>query len=325
MNDTLSQAETLLLAPADLTVEKVRQQLAMEAHGLDWLDVYVQHSIREGWQLEDGKVKTGHYNEDRGIGLRALHGETTACASSDIIARATIADISRVARVAKAHGGTLVMGEVEQPTAAPPRFAVTNPIVMTADADKISLLKKVDALARAADPRVENVIASVAAAHDTVLVVRADGVAAADIRPMVRLSVQVIIAGGGKREIGSSGGGGRHNFEYFSESVVHHIVLHAVQQAAQKLEAEPAPAGVMPVVLGPGWAGVILHEAVGHGLEGDFNRKEQSAFSGRIGERVAAPGVTVVDAGDIDGRRGSLSCDDEGTPTQATVTIFFIR
>ena len=321
MSDMITRAENMLLAPAELTLAQVQRQIASAAHGLDWLDMYFQVSTSEGWRLEDGEVKTGHYSADSGVGLRALRGETTACASSDIIAPQTIADIRRVAQVAKTHGGHLALGDIAPPVKAPPRFVDINPVEATADVEKIALLQKIDTIARAADARVENVIASVGASFSAVLIVRADGMVSADLRPMVRLSVQVIMAAGGKRETGGAGCGGRLGFDYFDEDTVQRAVLHAVHEATQKLDAKPAPAGVMPVVLGPGWAGVILHEAVGHGLEGDFNRKQQSAFSGRIGERVAARGVSVIDAGDIAERRGSLSCDDEGTPTQATTLI----
>lgn len=322
MNETVKYAEAQLLAPAGLTVAGTREQLLHAGKGLDWADIYLQRRIRESWQLEDGAVKTGSFSDDCGIGLRALRGETTAFASSDNISAAAVAQITQVAQTAKTYGGTLNVGKIVVPAAAVPQFTADNPLAQKSDADKIAMLQRINTIVRAADPRVENVIASVAAAFDVVLVLRADGVVAADIRPMVRLSVNVIISNTeGRRESGGSGGGARAGFDYFDEAIIRRIAAEALEEAAQKLDAQKAPAGQMPVVLGPGWAGIILHEAVGHGLEGDFNRKRQSAFSGRIGEKVAADGVSVIDAGDINGRRGSLSCDDEGTPTGATTLI----
>ncbi len=317
----IQTAEQELLHPAGLDVEKTRTLLLDAAVGLDWADIYFQRRTAESWRLEDGAVKTGAFSDERGAGLRALRGETTAFAGSDIISPAVIADIRQVAKTAKTYGGKIAMGKIAPPAAAAPLFPDGNPIAESKDADKIALLQKIDRIARAADSRVENVIAHAAAALDIVLVLRADGKVAADIRPLVRISVSVIIAANGKRESGHGGGGARAGFDYFGEDIIQKITADAVAEASQKLDARPAPAGVMPVVLGPGWAGIILHEAVGHGLEGDFNRKKQSAFSGRIGEKVAADGVTVIDAGNICGRRGSLSCDDEGTPSGATVLI----
>ena len=321
MNDTIKIAERELLSPASLDIERARTQLMHVANGVDWADIYLQRQIRESWRLEDGAVKTGSFSDNRGAGLRALRGETTAFASSDIISAALFDDMAQVAHTAKTHGGTMKMGKLLSPAAATRKYSTDNPIFTQNDADKIALLQKVDTIARAQDSRIENVIAAVTAAFDVVLILRGDGVVAADIRPMVRLSVSVIVADDKKRESGGGGGGARADFDYFDETTIHRITTEAVTEAVQKLDAAPAPAGVMPVVLGPGWAGVILHEAVGHGLEGDFNRKKQSAFSGRIGEKVAADNVSVIDAGDINGRRGSLSCDDEGTPTQATTLI----
>ncbi|MGI9307150.1 MAG: metalloprotease TldD [Gammaproteobacteria bacterium] len=320
-NETVQQAARELLAPADLDLEKTQAQFMRDANGLDWADMYFQRCVRESWQLEDGAVKTAAFSDESGVGLRALRGETTAFAGSDIISPAMFSDFQQTARTAKTYGGKTAMGKIAPPRAAPPRFTARNPAAAGNDAAQIALLKLADNIARAADSRVENVIASAAAGYDIALVFRADGIVAADIRPMVRLSVSAIIRANGKRETGYGGGGARADFSYFSEDIVRRIAADAVEEAAQKLEAKPAPAGVMPVVLGGGWAGIILHEAVGHGLEGDFNRKKQSAFAGRIGEKVAADDVSVIDAGDIDGRRGSLSCDDEGTPTRATTLI----
>ena len=293
--------------------------------GLDWADVYLQKRISESWRLEEGGVKTGHYASDGGMGLRAVRGETTVCASSDVISRGALDFLSDAATAAKTHGGgEPIVADVSAAAAVatlpPPRFGMDNLLPQTTDADKIALLKKLDATLRS-ESDVENVIASLAATYEIVFIIRPDGVLAADYRPMVRLNVQVIVSADGKRETGGSGAGGRGGYDLFSESLVQSLCAQALSDARDKLRAQAAPAGKMPVVLGPGWAGILLHEAVGHGLEGDFNRKGLSAFSGKIGEQVAARGVTVVDAGNIDGRRGSLSCDDEGTPTQETVLI----
>ena len=319
--DALKIAETTLLAPAELSIEKVQRQLSAVCSGLDWADIYIQKRVLQSWHLEDGAVKTGSFSDDSGIGLRALQGETTAFASSDIIAAATVGEIAAAAKTAKTYGGTLKIGQLSPPPAPTPMFPAASPITTADDEEKIALLQKIDRLARAADSRVENVFASIVAAHEVVLIVRADGITAADIRPMVRLNVSAIICDGNRRESGGSGGGGRSDLSVFDDAHIRHYVEEAVSEAALKLDAQAAPAGAMPVVLGPGWAGIILHEAVGHGLEGDFNRKRQSAFSGRIGEQVAAKGITVMDAGNIVGRRGSLSCDDEGTPVSATTLI----
>ena len=319
MNDITQRAERELLHPAGLDIEKARERLSSATSGLDWADIYLQRQVRESWRLEDGAVKTGSFSDSRGAGLRALHGETTAFASSDMISPALFDDMAQVAHTAKTYGGAMTMGKITPPDMGSPNFGAENPI---ACADiPIALLQEIDRQARAADPRVENVIAAAMAAFDTVLVVRADGTVAADIRPLIRISATVIVSDGKKRESGNGGGGARASFDYFDDSIIATIAGDAVREATDKLNALPAPAGAMPVVLGPGWAGVILHEAVGHGLEGDFNRKKQSAFSGRIGEQVAAKGVSVVDAGNITGRRGSLSCDDEGTPTRETTLI----
>ena len=320
-NEIIKRAERELLAPAGLGLEKTRTLLLDAAAGLDWADMYFQRRTQESWRLEEGEVKTGSFGEASGAGLRALKGETTAFAGSDIISPAAVAEIHSVARTAKTYGGQFAMGKITPPLPAKPMFPPNNPVSGASDADKIALLRKIDKFAREADSRVENVIAQASSAFDIVLVLRADGAAAADIRPLVRLSVSVILAANGKRESGNSGGGARAGFDYFSDNIAKQIAVEAAEEAAQKLDARPAPAGIMPVVLGPGWAGIILHEAVGHGLEGDFNRKKQSAFSGRIGEKVAAEGVTVVDAGNIGGRRGSLSCDDEGAPAGETTLI----
>ena len=321
MKEIIKAAEETLLAPADLTVTNLQTALQNNMDGLDWADIYAQERMSESWLLEDGKVKTGDFSVDSGIGLRAVRGETTAYVSSDIITAKTLTSLADAACAAKTQGKAFVLGQVNRPPSATAHFSRDNVIINTDDTEKISLLEKIDKMARDADSRVENVIANIGASHETTLIVRYDGVIAADIRPMVRLSIKVILTDGKKRETGSYGGGGRLGLSSFDDLTLAQMTDKAITEARDKLTAKEAPAGVMPVVLGPGWAGIILHEAVGHGLEGDFNRKKMSAFSGRIGEKVAAAGVTVVDAGDIPNRRGSLSCDDEGTPTGETVLI----
>ena len=255
------------------------------------------------------------------MALRSIRGETSAFAGSDIISAAALDEMRQVAQTAKTFGGEMKAGKIAKPPSVAPRFPAIDPVAAADADDKIKMLQEIDRIARAADSRVENVIANLTAAYDIVLVLRSDGVVAADIRPLVRMNASAIICGNNRRESGHGGGGARADCKYFDELILRKIAEEAAEEAAQKLDARPAPAGQMPVVLGPGWAGIILHEAVGHGLEGDFNRKRQSAFSGRIGEKVAAEGVTVMDSGDIPGRRGSLSCDDEGTPAQATTLL----
>lgn len=323
MQKSIEGAEQALLHPAGLELAQLQDALAAAMPGLDWADIYVERRVHDGWHLEDGIVKSGSYSDDSGIGLRAVCGETTAYVSSDVIAAPALADLKEAARVAKTHGGALATHAVSaanpSDSCPPPRFG-TAPLG-AADEEKIALLTHADALCRR-DPRVENVMASLATAHAVVLVARGDGGVAADYRPMSRFSIQVVMRdGSGKRETGSAGGGGRDGFARLGREHIADFCRRAVEDADAKLQACEAPAGRMPVVLGTGWAGVLLHEAVGHGLEGDFNRKKLSAFSGRVGEQVAARGVTVVDAGHIAGRRGSLTVDDEGTPTGETVLI----
>ena len=333
--DILKQAEEILLAPAGLTAEAVLRRRGEAARGVDLADIFIQKRVVESWSLEEGEVKTGEYSSARGVGLRANHGETSAFAASDSISDAALREIDEVARAAKTHAG----GTVVRPSSPPPppfesgsgggggeanpkaQYRSDSPVASGTDLQKIGLLKKVDALARAADPKVENVLARLASAHEVVWIARADGGASADIRPMVRLSVEVIYADGDRRETGLGAGGGRTGWDFFHDDELRRIALSAVEEARLKAGAQAAPAGRMPVVLGSGWAGILLHEAVGHGLEGDFNRKRQSAFSGRVGRRVAPPGVTVVDHGNIPDRRGSLTVDDEGTPTRENVLI----
>ncbi|MBL8326850.1 MAG: metalloprotease TldD [Rubrivivax sp.] len=325
--ERLAIAQQLMLAPFGLDDAVLARALGTIAeHRIDDADLYFQTTRHEGWSLEEGIVKSGSFSIDQGVGVRAVAGEKTAFAYSDDLGVESLMDAARTVRTIAAAGQSR---RVKVGTGAVPRkvaasrtlYAPTDPIATLDSAQKVALLEKVEQLARAKDPRVVQVMAGVAAEYDVVLVARADGTRAADVRPLVRLSVTVIAEQDGRREMGTSGGGGRFGLGYFQDDVVRRYVDEAVGAALTNLESRPAPAGEMTVVLGPGWPGVLLHEAVGHGLEGDFNRKGSSAFSGRVGQRVAAKGVTVLDDGTIADRRGSLNVDDEGHATQRTVLI----
>ncbi len=311
-----------ILAPAGMAtsdLERILDQLL--APSIDAADLYFQTGRRESWVLEDGIIKDGSYGIEQGAGVRAISGEKTGFAYSDELAIPTLLESAKAAR-AITRGGANGRVQVQGHASGRDLYRPINPIDSLADAAKVDLLRRVDAEARRLDPRVKQVIASLVAAHDMVLVADSDGALNGDVRPMVRLSVSVIAEYQGRREQGGSGGGGRSGLDWFLEGDrALEFARDAVHQALANLEAEPAPAGTMDVVLGPGWPGVLLHEAVGHGLEGDFNRKGTSAFAGRIGERVAAPGCTVVDDGTLAGRRGSLNMDDEGTSSQRNVLI----
>src|SRR6185295_3269735 len=265
-------------------------------------------------------VKSGSFSIDQGVGVRAISGEKTAFAYSDEISFDALQDAAKATR-AIGNAGSSKTGKVARRNQAPQRYAPLDPLA-SLDADaKIAMLEKLEKMCRALDPRVTQVMANLGAEYEVVLISRSDGVLAADVRPLVRLSVQVIAEAGGRREMGHAGGGGRTGYEHFSDAVLADYAQQAVAQALVNLDSKAAPAGTMTVVLGPGWPGILLHEAIGHGLEGDFNRKGSSAFAGRLGERVASRGVTVVDDGTLPDRRGSLTVDDEGNPAQRTVLI----
>ncbi|MDW8469214.1 MAG: metalloprotease TldD [Burkholderiales bacterium] len=317
----LATAEQYLLAPNDLETAKLDAVFGtLAARRLDWADLYFQYARSESWTLEEGIVKSGSFDIEQGVGVRAIAGEKTAFAYSDDISPRALADAARATRAIAAAGGGKI-ARLARRQRALPRYEPLDPLGSLAAEDKVALLERLERKCRALDPRIVQVMASLAARYEVVLVVRSDGVLAADVRPLVRLSLQVIAESGGRRETGVAGGGGRTDYGFFTDAVLEEYARRAVSQALVNLEAGPAPAGTMTVVLGPGWPGILLHEAVGHGLEGDFNRKGSSAFAGRLGERVAAPGVTVVDDGTLPGRRGSLTVDDEGNPTQRTVLI----
>ena len=317
----LNTASQYLLTPYDLDHNALGRVFGqIMTHSVDYADLYFQYSRTEGWSLEEGKVKSGSFNIDQGVGVRAVSGEKTAFAYSDEINLTALTAAATATRAIAASGGDGKMPVVQS---GHPRklYAPQDPIASLSDTDKVRMLEKLEKYARDLDPRVTQVMAGLAAEFDVILVARSDGVMAADVRPLTRLSVTVIAEEGESREQGSAGGGGRFDYGYFTDAVLQDYAKQAVHQALTNLKAKAAPAGTMTVVLGNGWPGILLHEAIGHGLEGDFNRKGSSAFSGRIGERVGAPGVTVLDDGTIPDRRGSLNIDDEGNPTQRTTLI----
>ena len=318
---TLDIAQATLLAPFgvdQLATDRVFGTIL--AHKADDADLYFQHNRSEGWTLEEGEVKNGSFSIDQGVGVRVVSGEKTAFAYSDDITLDALEAAAHVTRAIAADGGDRVVGTPVIGTGLG-LYAPIDPVAQFDDARKVKILEALERFARAADPRVKQVIGRLSGEYDVVMVARADGGTAADVRPLVHLAVTVIAEQDGRREQGHQGAGGRFGYDYFTEELLARIARDAVRQALVNLESRPAPAGPMAVVLGPGWPGILLHEAIGHGLEGDFNRKGTSAFSGRIGERVAAPGVTVIDDGTLADRRGSLSIDDEGNPTTRNVLI----
>ena len=282
-------------------------------------ELYLQYSASEAFGFDDGRLKTADYHSTSGFGLRGVTGETTAFAHANEISEAAIERAASTLKLLDPRNGP--------PAGAPQRtnqamYGADDPLSLVPFADKVALCQRIDAAARARDPRVAQVSVALAASWSVIDIVRADGFVAHDVRPLVRLGVQIVAEQNGRRETGYHGLGGRYLYDgLLDERTWSRAIDEALAQALTNLESVAAPAGEMPVVMGPGWAGVILHEAIGHGLEGDFNRKGTSAFSGRIGERVAAPGVTIVDDGAIEQRRGSLTIDDEGTPTRRTCLI----
>ena len=324
MSDTqLDKASSLLLAPSGLDendLQKVLDQLM--GHAVDSADLYFQLSRHEAWVLEDGIVKEGSFNIEQGVGVRAISGEKTGFAYSDEIVLPALTEAAQSAR-AIARSGRQAQVQSWHKKAGHNLYLPVDPIESLSAEEKIDLLRRLDAEARRIDPRVKQVIVSLVGVDEAILIAASDGTYSGDIRPLVRMNVNIIAEDKGRREQASAGGGGRVSYSYFidDEARAMDYVHEAVRQALVNLEAVDAPAGSMPVVLGPGWPGVLLHEAIGHGLEGDFNRKGSSAFTGRIGERVASPLCTIVDDGAMPGRRGSLNIDDEGTPTQQTMLI----
>lgn len=324
MNHHLSLYQTVcqdLLHANQLAAEDLTQSLQIIGqHHVDYADIYCQRTAFESWHLEEGMVKSGSFQIEQGVGVRAVSGDKTAFAYADGLDINSIKRAAHTVRVIGEAGGTVAVPSAQVLSHRAVHTAV-NPIPSLDSAAKIALLHKVEQLAKSMDNRIIQVMAGLTCEYDLVYIARLDGKHAADIRPLIRLSVSVIAKQGNRREQGSSGGGGRYDLSFFDDVLVQEYVQMAVKQALTNLEARPAPAGAMKVVLGSGWPGVLLHEAVGHGLEGDFNRKGTSAFSGKIGQRVAAKGVTVIDQGDIAHRRGSLNIDDEGNETRRTVLI----
>jgi TldD protein len=318
--DALAVARDQLLAHAGLETSALDRALSEAmSRQLDYADLYFQLTRFETWTVEDGIVKEGVHSIDQGIGVRAVSGERTGFAYSDQLDETALLDAVAAARgIARANGDGKV--KVARHVRFQPLYPNVDPLRSLEDRAKVDLLADLDRRVRAMDPRVTQVVASLASVYEVVLVQASDGTLAADVRPLVRVNVSVIMEKDGRREQGYAGGGGRGDFSIVTGRALE-IAAEAVRTAAVNMEAVPSPAGNMPVVLGSGWPGILLHEAIGHGLEGDFNRKGTSAFSGRIGERVATEQCTVVDDGTLTGRRGSLNVDDEGTPTECTTLI----
>jgi TldD protein len=323
MNASISeQVQQQLLLPAGLSDNDLELALATTmTQGVDYADLYFQQSRQESWVLEDGIIKDGGYHLEQGVGVRACSGEKTGFAYSDDLVLPALQKAAKAAQ-AISHQGSEQQCAVWQKRTSPILYSHHDPILALSVEDKLALLREADAAARAADPRVKQVNVSLAGGIDTVLVAASDGTYATDIRPLVRMNVSVIVESNGRRERGNSGGGRRMDYRYFQDNnLAVTYAREAVRLALVNLEAVAAPAGTMPVVLGNGWPGVLLHEAVGHGLEGDFNRRGTSTFSGRMGELVASPLCTVVDDGTLEHRRGSLNVDDEGEQAQFTTLI----
>jgi TldD protein len=318
----LDVAQKMILAPSGLDENRLATVLGtLMSRGVDYADLYFQLSREESWSLEDGIVKDGSHSIEQGVGVRAISGEKTGFAYTDEVLLPALVEASEAARAIARSGGRNAVKTWQRPPTHR-LYLPIDPLEAVRDEDKVEWLMRIDRETRRIDPRVKQVMASLAAVHEVILIASSDGTLTADVRPLVRVNVSVIVEQNGRREQGYSGGGGRFGLNELLQGdgpFVH--AREAVRQALVNLEAIPAPAGSMTVVLGAGWPGILLHEAIGHGLEGDFNRKGTSAFSNRIGDKVAAEGITVVDDGTLDRRRGSLNVDDEGTPTQCTVLI----
>ncbi|KAG0318718.1 hypothetical protein BGZ97_003350 [Linnemannia gamsii] len=323
--NSLAIAKETLLSPYGFDEALLARTLAdIFTRRVDYADVYFQATHSESWSLEEGIVKAGSFSIDQGVGVRAVAGERTAFAYSDDLSSAALKQaVATTHALGQQGGGHARVGAVNSLHSVTGRelYVGTNPLTSLSAHEKIALLERIEQMARSRDSRIKQVMANLAGEYDVVLIARGDGALAADIRPLVRVSVTVIAEQHGRREIGNGGGGGRFTYDYFSDAVLASYVDDAVHAALVNLDARPTPAGVMSVVLGPGWPGVLLHEAIGHGLEGDFNRKGASAFAGCVGQQIAAKGVSVVDDGTLANRRGSLNIDDEGNPTQCTSLI----
>ena len=320
--DIIKQVSRDLLEPDQIELSLLESVLGKSmSASVDYADVYLQSSVEESWVLDEGIVKQADFDMERGFGLRVMSGSQTGFAYADDISKIALTDAVSSAR-SIVQGGQTGQIALLKTTAPKALYSSANPLISLSDHNKVALLQRIDTVARAKDSRVTQVTAQLSASYDTVLVLNSDGVLAADIRPLVSCSVRVVVEHNGQREVGNAGGGSRTDYQFFIDNdIAMQYVDKAVRQACMNLEAVPAPAGMMPVVLAPGWPAVLLHEAVGHGLEADFNRKGSSAFSHRMGEMVASPLCTIVDDGTITDRRGSLTIDDEGTSSQRTVLI----
>jgi TldD protein len=322
-NDTsIDSLMSRVLEPAGLDESKLRTTLgSMMQGGVDYADLYFQVSRSESWTLEDSIIREGSFNLDQGVGVRATSGEKTGFAYSDELVMPALQQAASAAR-AIARQGQDQSVQAWTRTEAARLYPSDDPTTSIDDTQKTTMLSEIDAAIRDLDKRVEQVIVSLASSQDLILLAASDGTLAADVRPLIRLNVSVILELDGRREQGYAGGGARTDLNYFLDGdLPMDFAREAVRQAVVQLDAQAAPAGSMPIVLGPGWPGILLHEAVGHGLEGDFNRKGTSAFSGKLGQKVASPLCTIVDDGTLPDRRGSLSVDDEGTPGQYSVLV----
>ncbi|TMH75141.1 MAG: metalloprotease TldD [Betaproteobacteria bacterium] len=322
--ERLAAARTLLLQPFGLEEANLQRALAsVFEHRTDYADLYFQYTRSESYSLEEGIVKSGSFGIDQGVGVRAVVDDKTAFSYSDDISEEALLQAAHTVRSIARSGsaGRIRVAPQLAPRSHRPLYGTDDPVASLGAAAKVQLLERLERMARARDPRVRQVMATLASEYDVILVARSDGLIASDVRPLVRVSLTVIAEQAGRREQGFSGGGGRDDLAFFNDERLQEYARQAVDMALVNLQARSAPAGQTTVVLGPGWPGILLHEAIGHGLEGDFNRKGSSAFAGRIGKRVAARGVTVVDDGTVPGRRGSLAIDDEGNPTSRTVLI----
>ncbi|TAL91003.1 MAG: metalloprotease TldD [Candidimonas sp.] len=320
--NALATAKSVLLDPWGLSESDMARALGeIFTHKVDYADLYFQYTRSEGWSLEEGIVKTGSFSIGQGVGVRAISGEKTAFAYSDTLSSEALLSSARTVRSIGRQGGGRQKVVARGARDKHDLYPAIDPLNTLSAPDKVALLGRVETMARAADSHIIQVMASLGAEYDVILVAGSDGRLAADVRPLVRLSLTVIAERDGRREMGHGGGGGRTGLAYFTDAILRSYVERATHEALTNLKAKPAPAGEMTVVLGSGWPGILLHEAVGHGLEGDFNRKGSSVFAGRMGKRVASKGVTVVDDGTLAGRRGSLNIDDEGNPSQHNVLI----
>ena len=322
MDKALDTAKNILLDKKGLGINDIENTLGqLMSPSIDQADLYFQSAHAESWVLEDQIVREGSHSINQGVGIRAISGEKTGFAYSDEIVLPALTQAATAARSIAQHGAN---GEQKILTRknSPALYSNADPLDSIPAEDKVKFLKNLDQIARKKDPRIRQVLIGLTGSQSTILIANSDGVLCGDIRPLVRLNINIIVEEDGRIEKGGSGGGGRFGYEYFlNNGMAESYIDEALEQALINLRADATPAGSMPVVLGPGWPGILLHEAIGHGLEGDFNRKETSAFSGRIGERVAAENITVVDDGTIKNRRGSLNIDDEGTPTSSTTLI----